>query len=100
MDPILDIARRHNLKVVEDAAQAHGARWRGKRAGSMGHVAGFSFYPGKNLGAFGDAGGIVSNDKALIDRLVLLANHGSDSKYVHAIEGVNSRLDGLQAAIL
>lgn len=100
MDQILDIARRHNLKVVEDAAQAHGARWKGKRAGSMGDVSGFSFYPGKNLGAFGDAGGIVSNDKEVIDRLRLLANHGSESKYVHAIEGVNSRLDGLQAAIL
>ncbi len=100
MDQVLDIAQKHNLKVVEDAAQAHGARWRGKRAGSFGDVAGFSFYPGKNLGAFGDAGGIVSNNKELIDRMRLLANHGSESKYVHAIEGVNSRLDGLQAAVL
>jgi dTDP-4-amino-4,6-dideoxygalactose transaminase len=100
MDPILDIAWRHGLKVVEDAAQAHGARWKGKRAGSMGDVACFSFYPGKNLGAFGDAGGVVSNDQNLIERLRILANHGSVTKYTHDCEGVNSRLDGLQAAIL
>jgi len=100
MDPILEIARRHDLIVVEDSAQAHGARWKGKRAGSMGDVACFSFYPGKNLGAFGDAGAVVSNDKTLIERVRLIANHGSATKYTHQIEGVNSRLDGLQAAIL
>jgi len=100
MDEILRIARKHKLKVVEDAAQAHGARWKGRRAGSMGDVACFSFYPGKNLGAFGDAGGVVSNDKAITDRLRMIANHGSTTKYSHEVEGVNSRLDGLQAAIL
>jgi len=100
MDEILRIARKHKLKVVEDAAQAHGAKWKGKRAGSLGDVACFSFYPGKNLGAFGDAGGVVSNDKAMTDRLRMIANHGSTTKYSHEVEGVNSRLDGLQAAIL
>lgn len=100
MDQILEIAKRHKLKVVEDAAQAHGARWKGRRAGSIGDVACFSFYPGKNLGAYGDAGGVVSNNKELIDRIRLIANHGSSDKYTHEIEGVNSRLDGLQAAIL
>jgi dTDP-4-amino-4,6-dideoxygalactose transaminase len=100
MDPILDIAWRHGLRVVEDAAQAHGARWKGQRAGSMGDVGCFSFYPGKNLGAFGDAGGVVSSDQNLIERLRILANHGSVTKYTHECEGVNSRLDGLQAAIL
>jgi dTDP-4-amino-4,6-dideoxygalactose transaminase len=100
MDPILDIASRHGLKVVEDAAQAQGARWKGKRAGSMGDVASFSFYPGKNLGAYGDAGAVVSNDKKLLERLRTIANHGSVTKYTHECEGVNSRLDTLQAAIL
>ncbi|HEY6805820.1 MAG TPA: DegT/DnrJ/EryC1/StrS family aminotransferase [Pyrinomonadaceae bacterium] len=100
MDQILDIAWRHGLKIVEDSAQAHGARWKGQRAGSMGDVACFSFYPGKNLGAFGDAGGVVSNDQNLMERLRIIANHGSVTKYTHECEGVNSRLDGLQAAIL
>ena len=100
MDEILEIARAHKLKVVEDAAQAHGARWKGKRVGSIGDIACFSFYPGKNLGAYGDAGGVVSNDPELIARLRKFANHGSVTKYEHEIEGVNSRLDSLQAAIL
>jgi len=100
MDRILDVARRHQLKVVEDAAQAHGARWRGKRAGSLGDVACFSFYPGKNLGALGDGGAVVSNNEALIQRIRMLANHGRLEKYTHEMEGVNSRLDGLQAALL
>ena len=100
MDAILEIAQRHELKVIEDAAQAHGARWKGKRAGSMGDVASFSFYPGKNLGAYGDAGCIVSNDRELVERVKLIANHGSATKYTHEMEGVNSRLDALQAAIL
>jgi len=100
MDRIMEIARRHGLKVIEDAAQAHGARWRGRRVGSIGDVACFSFFPGKNLGAYGDAGGVVSRDEDLIRRIRMLANHGRMDKYVHQIEGVNSRLDNLQAAIL
>jgi dTDP-4-amino-4,6-dideoxygalactose transaminase len=100
MDRIMDIARRHHLKVVEDAAQAHGARWRGRRVGSIGDVACFSFFPGKNLGAYGDAGAVVSQDEQLIQRVRMLANHGRLDKYFHQIEGVNSRLDGLQAAVL
>jgi dTDP-4-amino-4,6-dideoxygalactose transaminase len=100
MDRIHDIARRHGLKVVEDAAQAHGARWRGRRIGSLSDATCFSFYPGKNLGAFGDGGAVVSNDSELIHRIRMLANHGRAEKYVHEMEGVNSRLDGLQAAVL
>jgi len=100
MDRIVKIARRHGLKVIEDAAQAHGARWQGKRAGSMGDVACFSFYPGKNLGAYGDGGAVVSDDETVIERIRMLANHGRLDKYIHEIEGVNSRLDGLNAAIL
>jgi dTDP-4-amino-4,6-dideoxygalactose transaminase len=100
MDAILDAARRHNLKVIEDAAQAHGARWRGQRIGSIGDAACFSFYPGKNLGAFGDGGAVVSQDEELIERIRMLANHGRLEKYTHKMEGVNSRLDGIQAAIL
>ena len=100
MDAIMQIARKHNLKVVEDAAQAHGGRWRGQRVGSIGDAATFSFYPGKNLGAFGDAGAVVSQDEALIERIRMLANHGRLEKYTHKMEGVNSRLDGMQAAIL
>lgn len=100
MDRIMEVARRHNLKVIEDAAQAHGARWRGKRAGSFGDAACFSFYPGKNLGAYGDGGAVVSQDEALIHRIRMFANHGRTDKYIHETEGVNSRLDGLSAAIL
>ncbi len=100
MDAIMEVARRNNLKVVEDAAQAHGARWRGQRVGSIGDAACFSFYPGKNLGAFGDGGAVVSQDEALIEHVRMLANHGRLEKYTHKMEGVNSRLDGLQAAIL
>jgi len=100
MDAIMEIAHRHGLKVVEDAAQAHGARWRGQRVGSIGDAATFSFYPGKNLGAFGDAGAVVSQDEGLIEKIRMLANHGRLEKYTHKMEGVNSRLDGLQAAIL
>ena len=100
MDAIMEIAGRHGLKVVEDAAQAHGGRWRGQRVGSIGDAATFSFYPGKNLGAFGDAGAVVSQDEALIEKIRMLANHGRLEKYTHRIEGVNSRLDSLQAAIL
>ena len=100
MDAIMEIARKHGLKVVEDAAQAHGGRWRGQRVGSIGDAATFSFYPGKNLGAFGDAGAVVSQDEALIEQVRMLANHGRLEKYTHKMEGVNSRLDALQAAIL
>lgn len=100
MDAIMEIARKHELKVVEDAAQAHGGRWRGQRVGSIGDAATFSFYPGKNLGAFGDAGAVVSQDEALIERIRMIANHGRLEKYTHKMEGVNSRLDGMQAAIL
>ena len=96
IDRIMEIARRHGLKVIEDAAQAHGARWRGKRVGSLADAACFSFYPGKNLGAYGDGGAVVSQDEDLIHRIRMLANHGRTDKYIHDIEGVNSRLDGLQ----
>jgi len=85
---------------VEDAAQAHGARWRGRRVGSMGDLGCFSFFPGKNLGAYGDGGAVVSQDEDLARRVRMLANHGRLDKYFHRMEGVNSRLDGLQAAIL
>jgi len=86
--------------VIEDAAQAHGARWRGRRVGSLGDVACFSFYPGKNLGAYGDGGAVVSQDEELIRCIRMLANHGRKEKYIHEVIGVNSRLDALQAAIL
>jgi dTDP-4-amino-4,6-dideoxygalactose transaminase len=100
MDPILALAKKHNLKIVEDAAQAHGALYKGKIIGSMGDMACFSFYPGKNLGAYGDAGAIVTSDDVLAKKARMFANHGRVDKYDHEMEGVNSRLDGLQAAIL
>jgi dTDP-4-amino-4,6-dideoxygalactose transaminase len=100
MDRIMAIAKAHNLKVIEDGAQAHGASWHGKRVGVLGDVTCFSFYPGKNLGAYGDGGAIVSNDQELIKKAKMIANHGRLEKYTHEMEGVNSRLDGLQAAVL
>ncbi|KAA3616663.1 MAG: DegT/DnrJ/EryC1/StrS family aminotransferase [Calditrichaeota bacterium] len=100
MDAINQIARQHDLFVVEDAAQAHGARYKGKRIGSLGKAACFSFYPGKNLGAFGDAGAIVTNDAKFAENAVRLRNHGRLTKYEHSIEGYNHRCDALQAAIL
>jgi dTDP-4-amino-4,6-dideoxygalactose transaminase len=100
MDSILDLAKRHGLFVIEDAAQAHGAEYKRHRVGSLGHAACFSFYPGKNLGAYGDAGAIVTNDSDMAGRARIFANHGRVDKYDHGVEGVNSRLDGLQAAIL
>lgn len=100
MDPILALAKKYNLKVIEDAAQAHGAIYRGRQIGSIGDMACFSFYPGKNLGAYGDAGAIVTNNDDMAIRARMIANHGRVDKYDHEIEGVNSRLDGLQAAIL
>lgn len=100
MDPIMDIARKHNLWVLEDCAQAHLARYKGKLVGTFGNVASFSFYPGKNLGAMGDAGAIVTNDSALAEHMTKFARHGGLRKGEHEMEGINSRLDGLQAAIL
>ncbi len=100
MDSILEIADRHGLKVIEDAAQAHGAEYKGRRAGSMGHVAIFSFYPGKNLGAYGDAGALVTNDGEIAEKARLLRNHGRRDKYEHLLQGFNYRIDTLQAAIL
>lgn len=100
MDAVMNIARRHRLKVIEDCAQAHGARIDGQRVGTMGDVACFSFYPGKNLGAYGDAGAIITNDDALAERIRLLRNHGRQEKYSHDIEGFNYRIETLQAAIL
>ena len=100
MDSINAIAKKYNLKVIEDAAQAHGAKYKGKRAGSLGDAAGFSFYPGKNLGALGDAGCVTTNDKELADKVRVLGNYGSDYKYHNIYKGVNSRLDEMQAAFL
>src|SRR5207248_2890889 len=100
MDRLSGVARRHRLKIIEDAAQAHGARWQGKRAGGLGDAASFSFYPGKNLGAYGDGGAVVSRDGDMIRQVRMLANHGREDKYFHKCEGVNSRLDTLQAAAL
>ena len=100
MDPILDLARRRGLDVIEDACQAHGAKYRGRRCGSIGRVAAFSFYPGKNLGAYGDGGAATTNDGSLADRMATLRNYGSSVKYVHDELGENSRLDTIQAAVL
>lgn len=100
MQPILEIAVRHGLFVLEDAAQAQGAMYGGTRVGSLGHAAAWSFYPGKNLGALGDAGAITTNDDDLAKTLRILRNYGSSTKYVHELQGVNSRLDELQAALL
>ncbi len=100
MKTINSIASEHKLYIVEDAAQAHGAEYNGCRVGTLGNAACFSFYPGKNLGAYGDAGAIVTNDESLARRCSMIANHGRLKKYDHEIEGINSRLDGLQAAIL
>ena len=98
--PIISIAKEHNLKVIEDAAQAHGAEYRGQRVGGMGDVGCFSFYPGKNLGAFGDAGMIVTNNDEIAKKAGMLRNHGRSAKYEHLVEGYNYRIDALQAAIL
>lgn len=100
MDSVISVAKQHNLYVVEDCAQAHGATYKGKRVGSFGDVAGFSFYPGKNLGALGDAGAIVTNRKEVAEKVRALGNYGSDYKYHHIYQGNNSRLDELQAAFL
>ena len=100
MPAIMDIAKRHELLVLEDSAQAHGASLDGKRAGSWGDASGFSFYPGKNLGALGDAGAITTSDEELADTLRALRNYGSHEKYKNLFQGVNSRLDEIQAAML
>jgi dTDP-4-amino-4,6-dideoxygalactose transaminase len=100
MGAIMAIARKHGLWVIEDCAQAHLARYRGQQVGSFGEVATYSFYPGKNLGAMGDAGAIVTNRADLAERMAMLARHGGLTKHQHQIEGINSRLDGMQAAIL
>jgi dTDP-4-amino-4,6-dideoxygalactose transaminase len=100
MDLINDIAARHKLIVIEDAAQAHGARYGGRRAGSLGHSAGISFYPTKNLGALGDGGAVLTSDDEIANKVRKLRNYGSRTKYHHEVVGVNSRLDELQAAIL
>lgn len=100
MDAVCAIAKRHGLKVIEDAAQAHGARYKGKRAGSLSDAAAFSFYPGKNLGALGDGGCVVTDDEELMTKVRALGNYGSDYKYHHIYQGTNSRLDEMQAAFL
>lgn len=100
MDSINAIAKQYGLQVIEDAAQAHGSNYQGLRAGGFGVAAGFSFYPGKNLGAIGDAGAITSNDEALVEKIRMLRNYGSRKKYVHELAGTNSRIDELQSAML
>ena len=100
MDPINELAGKYGLAVIEDAAQAHGGRYKGRRVGSLGDAAGFSFYPGKNLGALGDGGAIVTSDEALAGRLRVLRNYGSQEKYFNERKGFNSRLDEMQAAVL
>ncbi len=100
MDPINEIAREHGLRVIEDAAQAHGARYKGQSAGILGDAAGFSFYPGKNLGALGDGGAVVTNDETVAQKVRILRNYGSRVKYYNEVRGYNSRLDELQAAFL
>lgn len=100
MGPILEIARRHNLKVIEDACQAHGAEYQGRKVGTFGDAGCFSFYPTKNLGAYGDGGMIITNDASIAEKARLLRNYGEKQRYYHSIKGFNSRLDELQAAIL
>ena len=100
MDAVNAIAKKHNLKVIEDAAQAHSTLYKGRKVGSLGDAAAFSFYPGKNLGALGDAGCVVTNNEALAKKIRMYGNYGSSKKYVHELKGTNSRLDELQAAFL
>jgi dTDP-3-amino-3,4,6-trideoxy-alpha-D-glucose transaminase len=100
MDPLLDVARAAGIPVIEDACQAHGARYKGRRVGSLGAAGCFSFYPAKNLGAWGDGGAVVTNDEALADTVRLLRSHGERPRYHHRVVGTTSRLDGLQAAVL
>jgi dTDP-4-amino-4,6-dideoxygalactose transaminase len=100
MDKIWELQKKYGFRIIEDAAQAHGAIYNGRRTGNLGDAAAFSFYPGKNLGALGDAGGVVSNDLELIEKIRTLGNYGSDRKYHHVYKGINSRLDEIQAAVL
>jgi len=100
MDPIMDIAKKHNLYVIEDACQAHGSEYKGKRAGSIGEASAFSFYPGKNLGAYGEAGAIVTNNDDLTSKTKMFRDHGQARKYYHGMIGWNARMDGIQGAIL
>jgi dTDP-4-amino-4,6-dideoxygalactose transaminase len=100
MDPILDLAAQHGLRVIEDAAQAHGTRYKGRTCGAIGDAGCFSFYPGKNLGAYGDGGLVTTNDKVLADRIRRLRNYGQQQKYEHTEKGLNARLDTIQAAVL
>jgi len=100
MDPIIDIAKRHNLYIIEDAAQAIGASYKDRKAGSMGHIGCLSFFPTKNLGGYGDGGMLLTNDSILADKLAILRAHGSKPKYYHSVIGINSRLDAIQASIL
>ncbi len=100
MQKIWEVANKYNLKIIEDSAQAHGAYYDDKRVGNLGHVSAFSFYPGKNLGALGDGGGITTNDEVLYNKLKAIANYGSHKRYEHLYKGINSRLDEIQAAIL
>jgi dTDP-4-amino-4,6-dideoxygalactose transaminase len=100
MDPIMEIARRHSLLVIEDACQAHGAQYKGRKAGSVGDVGCFSFYPGKNLGAYGEAGAVVTSNRRIADQVRILRDHGQHKKYYHRRVGCNGRMDGIQGAIL
>lgn len=100
MDDVMEIARKHRLPVLEDCAQSHGADYKGKRTGTFGDIATYSFYPGKNLGAYGDAGAIVTNNDEVAEKCRLIANHGQPAKYRHTVIGRNSRMDGIQAAVL
>lgn len=100
IDPIMKIAQENNLKVLEDSAQAHGARNQGRRAGSIGHAAAFSFYPGKNLGAYGEGGAVLTNDPQIDKSIKMLRDHGSEKKYYHDIIGYNARMEGIQGAVL
>ena len=100
MDELLTIAQAHQLKIIEDCAQAHGAEYRNKRVGTLGDIGTFSFYPTKNLGAYGDGGAIITNDAELAQKCLMISNHGQVKKYHHQFEGRNSKLDELQAAIL
>ena len=100
MEKVWEVARRHNLKVIEDSAQAHGARYQGVRCGNLGDASGFSFYPGKNLGCLGDGGAVTTNDDELVAKVRAIRNYGSDYKYHHIYKGINSRLDEIQAAFL
>ena len=100
MDPIKEIAKKHNLLVLEDACQAHGAEYKGRKTGGLGDAACFSFYPGKNLGCYGDGGMVATNDDSVAEKLLMLRNYGQKQKYVHLMKGFNNRLDTIQAAVL